>query len=147
MKTVSRKENAVLFCCLYVYNNLTPKNVHSSKVHFKTDSVSIVERWEGDLSASLWTPGLWVTCVCLNISHQHWLIVTLLTCRYNALSVGNAPSMFLIICNLQCVLVYAEGGHNSIASVRAESCRRPALEPETNRRVDWSFRIKDLHPR
>ena len=50
-----------------------------------------------------------------------------------------APSMFLIICNLLCVLVYAEGGHNSIASVRAESCRRRALELETYLREDSSF--------
>ena len=125
-----------------VYNNLTPKNVHSSKVHFKTDSVSIVGMWaEGDLSASLW-----VTCVCLNISHQHWLIVTLLTSRYNVLSVDSAPSMFLIICNLLCVLVYAEGGHNSIASVRAECCRRRALELETNLREDSSFTITENAP-
>ena len=31
-------------CFFVVYNKLTPKNVHSPKVHFKMDSVSIVEK-------------------------------------------------------------------------------------------------------
>ena len=61
--------------------------------------------------------------------------------QYIECGLDNAPSMFLIICNLLCVLVYAEGGHNSIASVRAESCRRRALELEKSSHSSRRFKF------